>query len=228
MTLPSLRIPAALLTLGVSSFLVTAPAARAEDPPRVRNVHLGAGNPRTAKEQALERLTAARDAIDDGVDGVGDEATALHELDDAIEELEESLDPEFWLRDGEGNIDGDRLDPDRGAHAFHEERESAQEIFDAIDEGEIDDTDLRDELLSIVDLLVSADRSLAQIAIDDALAAGGDDDEIDEAQAQLLRGDDLVAKAAGQEDLDRRAARLYEAMDNAYRHAWSEAIDSLE
>lgn len=218
---------ARLLVLTALSFSFTGLAARAERPERVRSTdqQLGAGNPRTRKEDALERLIEVRDAVEEVADA-GDADKALQELDDAIEELEESLDPQFWARDGEGNIDGTRLDPEDGHHVFHEERHAAQEIFDAIVDGEIDDADLREELLEIVDVLAEADGQLAETAIDDATEEGGDPEEIEEAQDQLDRGDALVEGAAGQANLERKAARLYEAMDNAYRHAWQEAIES--
>jgi len=221
--------PLALTALSffLAGFLAS-PTARAERPERVRTTDqsLGVENPRNDKEQALERLTDVRDALEAGASGVGDPETALQELDDAIEELEESLDPEFWVRDEEGDIDGLHLDPEDGHHVFHEERHAAQEIFDAIVMGEIEDVDLREELLAIVDVLAAADGRLAEIAIEDALEAGSDPEEIEEALEQLFRGDDLVEKAAGQANLALKAAHFYTAMDRAYRHAWQEAIEA--
>jgi hypothetical protein len=180
-----------------------------------------------AKEEALARLSAVHDAVAAGAEGVGDRQHALEELADAIEELNESLSSEFWQVDALGNIEGFHLDPDEGSHVFHEERHCAQEIFDALRLGEITNPELETELLAIVDVLVLVDRLLADIQITDALGGGGDPEEIDEALAQLSRGDELVRQASVA-SRDRKAQLLYEAIDNAYRHAWEAAIDALE
>jgi hypothetical protein len=225
---PSLILPLALAGLAC---LMAEPSARAEIVDRVggMNHQRGAGAlPFFEKQRALERLGELRDEVAAGAGDVGDLDHALEELDDAIEELGESLDPEFWVRDELGMIEGLHLDPEEGAHVFHEERHCAQEIFDAIRLGEIGDLDLQAELLAIVDALVLIDRRLAEIQIDDAVAGGGDPEEIDEALAELARGDGLVKAANATSSLELRAALLYEAMDNAYRHAWEAAIDALE
>lgn len=183
---------------------------------------------RREKELVLESLIFVRDEVELGADGVGERDEALDKLAHAIEELEESLEPALWLRDGEGNIEGSRLDPEEGAHVFNEERHTAQYTFDAIRNGEIENPDLREALLAIVDALVDIDRRLAGLALDDASAAGGDPEEIAEGLAELARGDALVKAAAARTNLRDKAALLYEAVDNAYRHAWEAAIDATE
>lgn len=225
----SFRLSAALLALAGTPLYLSAPSAWAE-----RSDHgldgdrlLGAA-PRAAKEDALERLRDVRDEIDAGADGVGDDEHALHELDHAIEDLEQSLDPAFWLVDDEGNIDGAHLDPERGDHVFDLERHTAHNVFDAIREGEIENEGLLDELLAIVDTLVSVDRQLAEIAIQDAEAGGGDPDEIEEAREFLDEGDALVEEARSTSDLTVRASKLYEAVHGSYRHAWKAATDALD
>ena len=225
----SFRLGAALLAFAVLPLLT--PVSQAERPQRLNGPghQNGAGqSPRSQKEQALADLTDVRDAVAAGAPDVFDVEEAVEELDDAIEELVESLEPELWLQDDGGNIDGTRLDPEEGHEVFHEERHCAQEIFDAIREGEIENPDLRGELLAIVDALVSADRALAEVAINDALDAGGEAEEIAEAQGYFARGDEQVAAAAKQKNLGLRAALLYTAMDGSYRHAWSAAIDALD
>lgn len=225
----SFRLTAALLAFAALPLLT--PVSQAERPQRVHGPghQNGAGqNPRALKEQALADLSEVRDAIAAGASDVFEAEEAVEELDDAIEELVESLEPELWLRDDEGTIDGTRLDPEEGHEVFHEERHCAQEIFDAIREGEIENPELREQLLAIVDALVSADRALAEVAINDAIDAGGDAEEIAEAEGYLARGDEQVAAAAQQKSLGKRAALLYTAMDGSYRHAWSAAIDALD
>lgn len=223
-----------VLSLALASlpFFWAEPTARAE---RLGRVGTGLGQARGAgafpfleKERALAQLEELRDAIAAGIGDVGDREHALEKLDHALEELSESLDPELWLLDDLGQVEGSHLDPEEGAHVFHEERHCAQYVFDAIDEGEIDDLGLQGELLAIVDTLAFVDRRLAEIQLDDAVAFGGDPEEIDEAVAELARGNALVDKAFATADLELRDNLLYEAMDNAYRHAWEAAIDALE
>jgi len=216
--------------LGVLGFLATfagsSPTARAHE---AVNATRGAGeNPRGLKLEALARLELVRDDVRAGVVPVADLQAAVEELDDAVEELEESLNPEYWADDGQGGIDFFRLDSEEGHHVFHEERHSAQEIFDAIRHGGIADPDTRTELLLIVDLLVIADRALADLAITEAIGAGGDAEEIDEALAYLAEGDEQVAAAAAATGLRTKAELLYEAIDESYRHAWDAAIDAVE
>ena len=193
------------------------------------DIEKGTGvNPRAAKEAAVLTLLELRDEIAGGAFEVGDRDAAIDEIEDAAEEIQESLDSELWARTDSGDIDPERLDPEEGEHVFHEEREGAHEVFDAIREGEISDEGLRDDLLAVVDSLVAADRALAEVAIQDAVDAGGDPEEIEEALDELAEGDALVEAAAGQSNLSRKAAFLYSAMDGAYRHAWESAIDAVE
>ena len=190
-------------------------------------VHRGVGGARSAKEAAYATLQDLLAEVRAGVYTLGDREEGISKLEHALEELGESLEPELWARDEFGVIDQNRLDAEEGAEVFHEERESAQKIFDAIRQGEIPEGELRAELLGLVDTLVFADRLLAETAINDALAAGGDAEEIAEAEAHLAEGDALVAAAAEERDLRKVAALLYAAMDGEYRHAWKEAVDSL-
>ena len=187
----------------------------------------GVGGPRAAKEAALATLTELQTEIAAGNFAVGEREEALAKLAHASEELEESLDPEFWQKDEFGTISQDHLHPEDGHHVFHEERECAQKLFDAIRQGEIRDAELTAELLAIVDTLVLADRTLAEVALTEAIEAGGDPEELEEAREYLAEGDELVAAAAKETDLRLVAALLYTAMDGAYRHAWEAAIDSL-
>lgn len=189
-------------------------------------IERGADSPRSAKEAALETLVELRAEVRSGLYAVSEREAAVEKLEHAIKELGESLAPELWLHDAFGGLDPQRLDPRRGHDVFHEERESAQKIFDAIRQGEISDAGLRDELVALIDALVSADRRLAEVAISDALEAGGDPEEIEEAMEHLAEGDQLVAAAAEEGDLLHVAALLYTAMDGAYRHAWVEAVES--
>ena len=190
------------------------------------DVQRGVGGARSTKEAAYATLEELLAEVRTGVYSMGDRDEAVSKLEHALEELGESLAPELWAKDEFGVIDQNRLNEDEGADVFHEERECAQKTFDAIRQGEIDDAGLRAELLGLIDTLVFADRLLAETAINDALAAGGDAEEIAEAEEHLAEGDALVAAAAAESDLRTVAALLYAAMDGEYRHAWKEAVDS--
>jgi len=186
----------------------------------------GVGGARSTKEAAYATLEALLGEVRGGAYVLGDREEGIAKLEHALEELGESLEAELWARDEFGVIDQNRLDVEKGAEVFHEERECAQKTFDAIRQGEISDEGLRAELLGLIDTLVFADRLLAETAILDALAAGGDAEEIAEAEEHLAEGDALVAAAAAESDLRTVAALLYAAMDGEYRHAWKEAVDS--
>lgn len=188
----------------------------------------GVGGPRAAKEAALATLDELRAEIAAGAYAIGERDDALDKLAHAREELQESLDPELWQKDEFGVISQDHLDPEDGHDVFHEERECAQKIFDAIRNGEIRDEALIAELLALVDTLVQADRTLAEVALTEAIEAGGDAEELEEGLEYLAEGDELVAAAAKETDLRLVAALLYTAMDGAYRHAWKAAIDSQD
>lgn len=211
--------------------LLPSRSARAERPQATRPGTNQSGadeTPRGQKQLALERLRLVREEIALGADGVGERDEALAKLDHSIEELVESLEPTLWLRDEKGQIDGLRLDPEEGAHVFHEERHAAQYAFDAIRNGEIEAAELRSEILAVVEELVAIDRRLAEVALGDAINAGGEREELEESEAELARGDALVEQASLESSLQRKAALLYEAVDNAYRHSWEAAIDALE
>ncbi|HEX6886165.1 MAG TPA: hypothetical protein VF530_22515 [Planctomycetota bacterium] len=224
----SLLLPLVLAGLAFVAAEPTARADRAGQAVRVGQQRGAGAFPFFEKERVLDELALLRDEIDAGRGDVGDREHALEKLDHALEELEESLELELWVLDANGFVEGRHLDPEEGAHVFNEERHCAQYVFDAIDDGEIDDPELVSELMVLVETLVFIDRSLAQIQIDDAVAEGGDPEELDEAFDQFERGDRLVDRALDTDDLERRDDLLYEAMDNAYRHAWEAAIDAIE
>jgi hypothetical protein len=183
--------------------------------------------PLELKKNAGVLLLQARAEIEGGIYGIGERKKALHEIDDAIEELVESIDPDLWRRVGPF-VDPKRLDPCRGGHVFHEERDCASEIFEAIDEGEIKAEGPREELLEAVDLLVQADRLLAERAILDAEFLDADAHDIERARDELEEGDELVEKAADTTSLSHKKSLLSKAIDHEYRHAWDRAIDAID
>ncbi len=100
-------------------------------------------------------------------------------------------------------------------------------VIDTLRRGWILNTELRSELLAIVDEVTRADRVLVAVAIDDAIVAGVDSQKISEAQEILEIGDVLVKEAAVWEQLDKKASLLYDAI-NQYRNAWKATVDLIE
>ncbi len=78
--------------------------------------------------------------------------------------------------------------------AANDEEDAVEGIFDAVDDGEITNTDILDELENIIaNKILAADESLCRTAIDDAVAAGGTQEDIDAAEAQLAIAQGWVA-----------------------------------
>jgi len=176
-------------------------------------------------EDAIAELEVLKVPVQGEASGVGDPGRAIAEIDAAIAHLSESLDPELRATIPSGDIDPERLDAEQGQQVFHEERHAAQDVFDVIREGDISDTAIVDELLTVVDKLANAARRFDKIAIEDAKAnPDADQEKIAEAEARMAEGDRLMDAAAVEPDIQRRANLIYEAIDNSYRHAWEAAI----
>jgi hypothetical protein len=93
-------------------------------------------------------------------------------IEQAIKEIEDSLDPQLWLDDSHLT--------DKGKKVFHEEREAANKL-----------TQIKDppaEVASVLDAFVVADQALARTAIDEAIAAGGDPRKLTDAERQMAKG----------------------------------------
>jgi hypothetical protein len=118
-------------------------------------------------------------------------------LERALDSIDDSLDPDLWAGD-------DHLNGQRGKRVFDEARRAVREL---------DGIPGADEA---IDLLVAADRGLAEGAIDIALATGGDERDIARAGDDLARGDDDADRGRPEQAIDR------------YGKAWSHAIDAVE
>ncbi len=153
----------------------------------------------------------------------------------AIEEIEDSLDEDFW-------IDDDHLDKKRGHRVFSEERHAVKELIALLDRGDQggddnDDTgtgtgsggdsEISEEALEwaqmAIDNLVAADRQLALTLIEEAEDAPVSDpskqdkvdEELEKAREELAKGDE--ARDAGDAD---------NAIQH-YRKAWGHACHAL-
>ena len=203
-------------TTGSDRGLYALPCPAEEPPPRPPS-------PRDLKEDAIDKLEAVKASILGGAPDVGDAGDAVEGIDEAIEHIKSSLDPELWAKTPTGEIDPGRLDPDEGEEVFEEECEATEEIFSAISDGKIDNREILDQLFNVVRSLVDADRILAEVAIRDAIAAGGDPGE---AVARLKAGDQIFESIQPSDDLDTISDQVCDGMES-YGDAWDAAVDTI-
>ena len=125
------------------------------------------------------------------------------ELDEAIEELEDSLAPELWL-------DETHLQPRRGEKVFHEEKESVHELMELIKDkkSRIPDAVLQ----SYIDRMVAVDRLLAEVAIGEATKSGRNSKKLVEARKEFGKGDMELAEGEPEEAIEH------------YGHAWKDTV----
>jgi len=143
--------------------------------------------PLGVKQNLLDGLVALRATANDE-----DRA----KIDDAIEDLTESLKPALW-------IDETHLQPGNGGDVFEEEEDAVEKL------GELQDPAASQVF---IDRIVKADRLLSTVAINDAIVAHGDPKWIAKAQGKLARGDSDVA------------ARNFAIGIEHYREAWKWAL----
>jgi len=115
----------------------------------------------------------------------------------AIDAIEDSLDADLWADDSHLTKDGHRV--------FSEEKKAVQELKNVSGSA-------AGAAQAAIDLLLDADRRLAQAAIDVALATGDNQAKIDSALAALAAGDAESDPALA---IDR------------YRKAWEDAVASI-
>jgi len=125
-------------------------------------------------------------------------------LEEAIKKLGESLDPAFW-------IDGNHVVDKHGNKVFDREKDAVKKLDELITDNSIPDVTLHD----MIDALVLADRSLAEVALADAIAASGNPKKIAEAQNELAKAADEIVKGHLDAAIDR------------YRNAWRKARDAI-
>jgi hypothetical protein len=147
------------------------------------------------KKGVLREMTALRATVTDKHDG--------DELDEAIEELADSLAPKLWL-------DETHLRPKYGERVFHEEKESVQELLELIKDKK---SRVPHAILqSYIDRMVAVDRLLAEVAIGEAVKAGRNSKKLAEARKELEKGDMELAEGEPQEAIEH------------YGHAWKDTL----
>ena len=144
-------------------------------------------------QSALAQATALRS---------GARKSDADRLKDVVKELTAALAPSLW-------IDGNHIDSRHGDQVFEKHQ-------DAVVQGPAAARLARRlGAAGIIDTVVHADRMLAEVAVADAIAAGGDRRDIAYAQRQLARATSDVARGR------------FDSAVGHYENAWSGALDSL-
>ena len=154
--------------------------------------------PRGIKQNLVNEMIALRAKVTD--EGVG------KRFGEAVAPLQQSLNATYW-------IDPLRLAPTLGDRVFAEEKNAVTSLQNLIIEkkGSIAGLVSRDLMRRIA----GADRSLAVIAINDAIGAQGGQLEIEIATQELVKGDRDVANGK------------YESGIEHYRQAWRMALKAV-
>jgi hypothetical protein len=118
-------------------------------------------------------------------------------LKQVVKSLNDSLDSSLW-------VDGNHVDPKHGNQVFDKEKQAVQKLVELLNKSSIPAATLQ----SMIDTLEHADRILAELAVSDAVAAGGDAKKIAAAQ-------DEPAKAA----TELAGGNFPQAIDH-YKNAW--------
>ena len=147
------------------------------------------------KQDVLNGLTVLRATVSNTTDG--------SKLDSAIAALAASLFPGFW-------VDQTHLQQKTGPQVFQDEKSAVQSLaqLQSHNSGGISAALPQ----TSINRIISADRLLAIIAIQDGISAGIAQKKLDQANKELGQGDDAIAK--GQ----------YEAGIEHYRNAWQHAL----
>jgi photosystem II stability/assembly factor-like uncharacterized protein len=125
-------------------------------------------------------------------------------LKDVVKELTAALAPPLW-------IDGNHVDSRHGDQVFEKHQNAVDALMDMQRHGSLSESALQ----GIIDTVVHADRVLAETAVADAIAAGGDRRDIADAQRQLARASSDVAKGR------------FDSAIGHYENAWEDALDAL-
>ncbi len=124
-------------------------------------------------------------------------------LDEALDDLGESLLPALW-------VDQLHVDRQRGDMVFQEERETAKTLCLLMKKNYSHIP--TSQLQGFINQMLLVDRTLASIAIEEAITAGVSSKKIAQAQKELAKG-----------DAETHGDKCYKAFDN-YRNAWKLAV----
>jgi tetratricopeptide (TPR) repeat protein len=122
-------------------------------------------------------------------------------LDEAIYQLQKSLDPALW-------VDDSHLQPKHGSKVFDRERQGVKKLQDLINDKNNDIPE--DTLLGFIRCFTGVDRQLAETAIEEAPGLGVKPKKIEKARQELAKGDAEAAKGH------------YDHAIDHYKHAWEQ------
>jgi uncharacterized repeat protein (TIGR01451 family) len=150
------------------------------------------------KQNVLADLTTLLGTVTDRQD--------RHKLHEASEALADALDPNSWFN-------SNTLVVKEGDEVFTEEQDAVGILGALIKHN---NSGISGTLQAFVNRLVAVDRALADIAISQAISAGGRPNQIAQAQNHLAQGD------------SRAGAGKYTAAINHYKNAWQHAQKALK
>jgi uncharacterized repeat protein (TIGR01451 family) len=150
------------------------------------------------KQHVLTDLITLRGAVTDKQDG--------KKLDDAIKHLANSLAPSLW-------VDGNTLVAKGGDKVFREQKDAVGKLIDLLKNN---NSGISGGLQGFINRLVAADRALADIAINQAISAGDDPNQIAQAQNELAQGNSSAT-----------AGKYIVAIEH-YRNAWKHAQQAMK
>lgn len=127
-----------------------------------------------------------------------------HELDEALRDLDASLEPRLWADDSHLTAQGQKV--------FEEEAQAVRELEEQFRRAP---ASLSAALEAQADVLVKVDRALAQVEVDEATAAGADARRLADASADILEGDRTLVRKDGDDAIRR------------YKDAWQDAEQAL-
>jgi len=174
----------------VSEHVIFVPWLLTEDGPC-----LGGLPPLVLKNHAKDELDSIYPTEDKKVD---------KGLEKAIKHLDKSMDVDLWEDDA-------HLEVKHGKKVFEEEKKAVHELMKIVKDAGAFAGDAQ----TAIDALVSADETLAQTAIDDAIAGGGDAKKIAKAEKEMTKAE---------EELDK--GRCDKAIDH-FKKAWEHAQKAM-
>jgi hypothetical protein len=174
---------------GAGASSICAPVKLEVPPPDARGLKAG----------AIEALEALKPTGGNKLD---------KEIDKAIRNVERSLDENYWL----GNL---HLDSKHGHEVFSEEKRATVRLVREMKKRKFP-AELEDDFLALINMLLNADMMIAQTAIDDAIVAGADPDQIARAEEEMENAQ------------EKRDEGEYTHVIDHYRKVWEHALKAIK
>lgn len=178
---------------------------------------------RSIKEEALSELEAAKNLTTN--------EHTLKEIDKAIEHIQKSLniDPkhpdETWKKH-QLWVDDNHLDPKHGEKVFDEEKKAVKDLMKLIKDKKTPD-EIKDELLKIINKLLTADDLLAHTAYDEAQEYAGDP-KVDKELEKCNKEFEKAKKELGHTKKDGTPDPKYDKAIDHFKKAWKHAQHAIK